>query len=141
MAAELLEFALERVRRERADGRREPELLGKGAEGGNGASAPGVRRARQARRVHAIEGLISPQLGIGSEELSFAFELLSKGTEAEGAKLDFTVSAAAIRCNSCGAQRAANQGETGASAPCPACGAQAKIEPVRGLEVTGFETG
>jgi len=141
MAAELLEFALERARSESGKDRRQSELLSGAATGGDGTSAPEACGAQGQRRVHAIEGLISPQLGIGPDELSFAFEVLSKGTEAEGARLDFTVSPTAIRCPSCGAHTAAKDGETDAAMPCPVCGAEAKIEAVRGLEVTGFETG
>jgi Zn finger protein HypA/HybF involved in hydrogenase expression len=91
--------------------------------------------------VRAIRGLISPRLGISPQELSFAFEVLSKGSEAEGTSLDFKVTARAVRCPSCGAQAAAEDDETRSTAVCRSCGAQAKIEPVRGLEVTGFETG
>jgi hydrogenase nickel incorporation protein HypA/HybF len=82
--------------------------------------------AHGASRVRVVRLDLGALTCVDPECLSFAFEAGSRGTAAEGARLDIRTVPLRVRCRGCGAD-----GERGgATDPCPACG-------VAGGEVTG----
>ena len=68
--------------------------------------------------VRAIRVRVGPLSGVVVEALRFAFEALSPGTAARGARLDIEETAIAFRCPRCGAEYATPVG----SYQCPSCG-------------------
>jgi hydrogenase nickel incorporation protein HypA/HybF len=54
-------------------------------------------------RVDLIHLRIGEMAGVNMDSLSFAFEILSKGTAAEGGRLECETVALRARCSSCGA--------------------------------------
>jgi len=78
-----------------------------------------VERHARGRRVTRVEVAVGHLRQVVPPALAFAFELVAKGTVAEGAELALTEVPAAGRCRSCGA------GSELAAFPftCRACGA------------------
>jgi len=54
--------------------------------------------------VQVIHVRIGEMSGVNTDALSFAFEVLSKGTSAEGGKLDFERVPLRARCRECGTE-------------------------------------
>lgn len=69
--------------------------------------------------VRALRVRVGPLSGIVCEALRFAFEALSPGTPAEGARFDIEETALSLHCPRCGADYATPVGFYN----CPACGA------------------
>lgn len=76
-------------------------------------------RANNARRVNAIDLVVGDLSSIVDDSVQFYFDMLSKGTPAEGAELRFRRQPAEATCWSCGYK-------FNVSVPlkpvCPACG-------------------
>lgn len=59
-------------------------------------------RREGAGRVDLIHLKIGEMAGVSADALGFAFEILSKGTPAEGGRLEFETVPLQARCSSCG---------------------------------------
>ncbi len=86
--------------------------------------------ANDAQRVGQVRLVIGEMSGIADESVRFYFELLSKGTIAEGACLAVRRVPATARCRECGERFAFDR----LSWVCPTCGA-VQIEIVEGKEM------
>ncbi len=93
-----------------------------------------LKHARQAGaqrigRIHLVVGDLS---GVVGESVQFYFDIISRGTPAEGAELAFRRVPAGFRCRACGAEyEPRSQAEAAELAwACPSCG---EVRP----EVTG----
>lgn len=81
-------------------------------------------------RVSLIRMRIGEMSGVSTDALDFAFEVLSRGTAAEGGRIEYERVTLSARCRGCG----------GAFAPegmvfrCPGCG-DADVEVVSGREM------
>lgn len=78
-------------------------------------AAAGVGAAR-IREIHLVVGDLTSMV---DDSVQFYFDLLSKGTPAEGAQLIFRREAARLRCGGCGADEAVRPPLPPA---CPRCG-------------------
>jgi hydrogenase nickel incorporation protein HypA/HybF len=85
--------------------------------------------AAGARKVNAVNLVIGELSGLVDDSVQFYFDFMTKGTAAEGAKLNFKRVAAKMKCRACG--------EEFSTAPdewvCPKCG-QWQAEVVAGKE-------
>jgi len=76
-------------------------------------------------------------LGLTEESLTMAYDVLSKGTRAEGSRLKVSITEGSVECPRCGfSGRLKSRGHQHAVDPtfaCPECGSALKI--VKGLEV------
>jgi hydrogenase nickel incorporation protein HypA/HybF len=79
-------------------------------------------------RVARIGLEIGPFAGVEIEALRFGFDAVTKGSIAEGARLDIHETQATARCTNCGASIAILQRFD----PCPHCGSHS-------LQITGGE--
>lgn len=96
------------------------------------------------REVQEVLMRIGELTFLGHEQLSFAFEILTKGTLLEGAKLVIEEEAARIRCPSCGYEGEANRlsGSDHFSVPllsCPSCGKEPELLSGRGCRVVSLK--
>ena len=92
-----------------------------------------LKQAKEAgaKEVEKINLVIGEMTGIGDESVRFYFNLLNKGTIAEGASLSFKTVATTARCRSCdNAFRFQESGWT-----CPACGNN-DLEIIGGRELS-----
>jgi hydrogenase nickel incorporation protein HypA/HybF len=87
-------------------------------------------RREKAEHVDLIHLRIGEMAGVNVESLAFAFEILSKGTEAEGGRLECETVALRARCSSCGADFRPEE----LVFRCPAC-RSAEIELTAGREM------
>ena len=69
--------------------------------------------------ICALRVRVGPLSGVVVDSLRFAFEALSPGTSAEGARLDVEETAPLLHCSRCGADYSPPVGLY----TCPACGA------------------
>ena len=74
-------------------------------------------------RIHRIGLRVGALSGVVPEALEFAFEVVTRGSLAEGARLDVTVVPAAGRCSHCGETFSVEE----SGFMCPTCGAPAQI--------------
>ncbi len=88
------------------------------------------------QKVHSLTLSFGELGGINKKSLQFAFQTLSEGTIAEGARLIFVHMPAVVSCSTCG------NTFQGAAVPssCPACGSEdlylsAGFEPLKLLEL------
>jgi hydrogenase nickel incorporation protein HypA/HybF len=88
-----------------------------------------LRHAR-GRRVAAVDLQVGHLRQVVPSALEFAFELVAKGTPAEGAELRMEVVPAAGRCRSCGGETAL----PGFPLACGSCGGL-DVEVTRGEEL------
>ena len=86
-----------------------------------------VTEARQ-RRVSAINLMVGELLSVAEEPIRFCFEIVSKGTLAEGATLALTKVPAVLRCKNCLCEFGLES-----HGLCPACG-KSSGELIRGRE-------
>ena len=77
--------------------------------------------ANEVERVVAVDLSIGPLSDLEPEWLQSYFDLLSKGTPAEGARLRVQRSPLTFRCRNCGGEYSATREELDAVA-CPHCG-------------------
>lgn len=87
-------------------------------------------RREGATRVDAIHLRIGELAGVSVDSLAFAFEILSKGTPAEGGRLECETVPLSARCRSCGAGFRPED----LVFRCPSCGG-AEIEVTAGREM------
>lgn len=80
--------------------------------------------------VRVIHLKIGEMTGVNSDALQFAFECLSRGTAAEGGRLEFERVPLRLRCRSCAALSAPKE----CIFTCDACGS-AEIEILTGREM------
>ncbi len=80
-----------------------------------------LQQAREhgARQVHRVVLRIGALAGVEPEALRFAFDVVGRGTAAEGAALDVEAVAARARCADCSAEFGV---DGGAIFTCPQCG-------------------
>ena len=101
------------------------------------------------RRVTGVEVKVGALRQVVPDSLAFYFEIVSRGTDCEGAELELDVIAAWMRCATCGhawdpsPQPVDAHGDPALALPafrCPAC-ERADVETVRGheLEVESIE--
>jgi hydrogenase nickel incorporation protein HypA/HybF len=101
------------------------------------------------RRVTGVEVKVGALRQVVPDSLAFYFEIVSRGTDCEGAELELDVIAAWMRCATCGhawdpsPQPVGAHGDPALALPafrCPAC-ERADVETVRGdeLEVESIE--
>ena len=74
-----------------------------------------------AKKIARIQLVIGDQSGIVDDSVRFCFELISQGTLAEGAALDFRRIATRFRCRACGTEFCPNDQDW----LCPSCQATA----------------
>jgi hydrogenase nickel incorporation protein HypA/HybF len=74
-----------------------------------------------ARRITAVQLVIGDMAGFVNDSIQFYFDLLSRGTPAEGAQLRFERVATRLRCRQCGCEFAPE----GTDWRCPQCQAWA----------------
>jgi len=74
--------------------------------------------AAEGAPVCSLRVRVGPLSGVVIEALQFAFEALSPGTPAEGARFDIEETAPRFRCTQCGTEYQPPVG----SYACPACG-------------------
>ncbi|NGO38495.1 hydrogenase maturation nickel metallochaperone HypA [Limisphaera ngatamarikiensis] len=93
-------------------------------------------QARGARRITALRLRVGTLSGVVPEALSFAFDLVTARTAAEGARLEIESVPAVWRCVACGR-------EFGGEEPWPACphcgGAEAELRQGRELEIASID--
>lgn len=87
-----------------------------------------VTNAAQKRRITGISLVIGEFTSISPDSLKFCFDLISRGTIAEGAVLSLTGVETAFRCKHCSFEFGLDS-----SGVCPCCG-QNSGEMVRGRE-------
>ena len=86
--------------------------------------------------ICALRVRVGPLSGIVVDSLRFAFEALSPGTPAEGARLDIEETVPQFHCPRCGADFSAPVGRYA----CPACGAaDGELRSGNELELTTIE--
>jgi hydrogenase nickel incorporation protein HypA/HybF len=93
-------------------------------------------RTRQAGRVHRLRLRVGAMSGAAPDALSFAFDVVCRGTIAEGAVLDIEAVPAACWCATCAAEFESGDflGE------CPRCGAlSSELRRGRELELAAVE--
>lgn len=83
------------------------------------------------RRVHAVHVVAGALRQVVPDALAFAFELVARGTPAEGAVLELRVVPASVRCRACGARSEQDDFPL----RCRACGAF-DVQVVGGEELT-----
>lgn len=95
-------------------------------------------KKRDAEKVSKVKLEIGEYTFLGEEQMRFAFEILTKGTVAEGADLDITTKRGAVEC-SCGYSGPPEQPEDiHILAPilkCPKCGKIASVREGLGCTV------
>lgn len=92
-------------------------------------------RRNEAKRVAKIGLLIGEMSGVETEALEFAFDALSKGTLAEGARLSITKVPLVGRCSSCKEERRIERYDF----VCPSCGGVTEIVSGREMKVGYLE--
>jgi hydrogenase nickel incorporation protein HypA/HybF len=86
--------------------------------------------------ICALRVRVGPLSGVVVDSLRFAFEALSPGTPAEGARLDIEETAVSIHCPRCGADYDTPLGFY----QCPACGANdGELRGGKELELVSIE--
>jgi hydrogenase nickel incorporation protein HypA/HybF len=61
-----------------------------------------IATEKNAKRVNSVHVVIGNLLMLNPEQLKFCFNVITKGTIAEGAKLEVEISKAKIKCTVCG---------------------------------------
>jgi hydrogenase nickel incorporation protein HypA/HybF len=74
--------------------------------------------AHHAKKIKKIEMVLGDLSGVVSDSMEMYFELISKGTMAEGATLEFTREKARLYCNQCQTEYIKEPGDF----LCPICG-------------------
>lgn len=87
--------------------------------------------AHQAKKIKKIGILLGDLSGVVSDSMEMYFELISKGTMAEGAVLEFTREKARLYCNQCQTEYIKEPGDF----LCPVCGSLGRFTDV-GRECT-----
>jgi hydrogenase nickel incorporation protein HypA/HybF len=88
---------------------------------------------------------VGEMLGLTRESLSMAYEVLSKGTKAEGSRLRVKLAAGAVKCPKCGfvgrlpVKRHEHTIDPAFS--CPKCGSSLKVTAGLEVKIVGFERG
>ncbi len=86
--------------------------------------------------VRAMRVRVGPLSGIVVDSLRFAFEALSPGTPADGARLDIEETAPSLHCPRCGTDFSTPVG----SYDCPSCGAtDGELRSGNELELVSIE--
>jgi hydrogenase nickel incorporation protein HypA/HybF len=89
------------------------------------------------RRPKAVKVEVGEMLGLTTESLTMAYGILSKGTKAEGSKLDVVLTEGSVECPQCGfAGRLSlkrHQHVVDPAFACPECGSSLRV--AKGLEV------
>ena len=89
-------------------------------------------------RVVTVRGWVAETETLSRESLSASFEAMARGTAAEGATLDLTVSHVAARCAGCGAEYLPEHHVL----ICPTCGAtEGELLGRTGLGIDAIEVG
>jgi hydrogenase nickel incorporation protein HypA/HybF len=89
-----------------------------------------------ARRVLAIDLVIGDLASILDDSVQFYWEMIAKGTPAEGAKLRFTRLPLELRCTNCGRVFSPQADDYG----CPACASnQVRVNQGEELRVESIE--
>jgi hydrogenase nickel incorporation protein HypA/HybF len=92
-------------------------------------------RQSDASRIAAITMMVGERSGVVPEALTFAFDVISRGTMAEGATLSIESDAAVRRCASCGWTA-----ETGRDVSlCPSCLGAIRLDGGYDLRVASIE--
>jgi hydrogenase nickel incorporation protein HypA/HybF len=87
-------------------------------------------------KVRSVRLEVGPLAGVELEALRFGFEVVARGTLAEGARLDIVATEGAAWCFSCG--RAVTM--TAWGAPCPQCGGwELQVTSGRELRIKDLE--
>lgn len=92
--------------------------------------AAGAARREGAARIDAIHLRIGELSGVNIDSLRFAFEVLSKGTPAEGGRLEFEKVPLLARCAECGREFRPE----GLVFRCPSCRSE-RIDVAAGREM------
>ena len=87
------------------------------------------------RRVTAVQLRVGHLRQVVPASLAFSWELVSRGTPCEGARLEQEVVPARLRCDGCADEWALEA----AAFRCPACGAGATVLSGEELEVESIE--
>ena len=93
-----------------------------------------VLRHAEGRRVLAVELKVGTLRQVVPDSLAFYWEIVSRETLAEGARLDQVVVAARMRCGGC-----AEEFEPELMFRCPACGGAGEVVAGDELEVDSIE--
>lgn len=87
-------------------------------------------------RVVAVRGWVAETETLSRESLATSFAAMARGTRAEGARLDLTVTHVAARCAGCGAEYRPEHHVL----LCPACGAtEAELLGRTGLGIEAID--
>ncbi len=89
------------------------------------------------RKVAAVKVEVGEMLGLTTESLSMAYEILSKGTTAEGSKLHVAYAEGSVECPKCGFSGRLplrrHEHRIDPAFACPECGSSLKVKG--GLDV------
>jgi hydrogenase nickel incorporation protein HypA/HybF len=97
----------------------------------------GQAEQQHATRVHRVTLRVGVFTGVVPDALQFAFEVLTKGTPAEGAELCIVTAPARSTCRECGAEY---EVKDLASLECPGChGFSDNFRGGRELEISDIE--
>jgi hydrogenase nickel incorporation protein HypA/HybF len=98
---------------------------------------------RLRKKPAKVEVVVGEMLGLTRESLTMAYEVLSKGTEAEGSKLRMKLSEGSVECSSCGFRgRMSLKRHEHVIDPafaCPECGAPLKVNAGLEVELRGIQ--
>ena len=88
----------------------------------------------EATRLHLVRVKFGRLTQLVPESLLFAFEMLTKGTDLEGARLELDEVPLLVRCWSCGKEFKPEY-ENVLLMPCPSCGEEFGHEVISGKEL------
>ena len=100
-----------------------------------------VLESASGKKVESVKVEVGEMLGLTSESLSSAYEVLSKGTRVEGSRLEVVFSEGSVQCPRCGFSGRLplrrHEHRIDPAFSCPECGASLRI--IGGLEVKLLE--
>lgn len=99
------------------------------------ATVERVAREHGGRRVRRVDVVVGDLAGVDADALAFAFEVVGRGTLAEGASVVVARAPLTVACDACGH---AGEGDRDALG-CPACGGPARVTGGRDLRLASID--
>ncbi len=88
-----------------------------------------------AQKLILVRVRYGPLANLVPEAMEMAFEVLTAGTEFEGAKLELAATPLVLGCTACGREFSPEGGSPSPFVPCPACGAELGHSVISGREL------